>query len=172
MTNPEDSIIDKKIAKIYNFNSFYNWFLNVKKKKMGTRRQGREATLQMLYLCDTCGFSRDEVIPFSQTLEIQSVSRDFALELFTGAWDKKELLDSLITKCAENWDLARMAVVDRNILRMAAFEIIGMPETPINVVIDEAVEIAKKYSTSDSSKFVNGILDKLKTERKKTALNT
>lgn len=136
---------------------------------MGSRRQGREATLQMLYLCDTCGFNLEDALPFCDTLELQNVSKDFALQLFRGAWEKKALLDQLISSCAENWDIARMAVVDRNILRMAAFEIVGMPETPINVVIDEAVEIAKKYSTSDSSKFVNGILDKLKAERKKTS---
>jgi len=161
--------VDKIIANIYNLFSIYNWFLNVKKKKMGTRRQGREASLQMLYLYDTCGFTESEALPFCETLDIESVSKDFAMQLFKGTLELRNRLDRIISECAENWDIARMAVVDRNILRMAAFEIVGMPETPINVVIDEAVEIAKKYSTSDSSKFVNGILDKLKKERKKPA---
>ncbi len=134
---------------------------------MGVRRQGREATLQMLYLCDICGFGKEEMVPFCNSLELQSVSREFALELFNGAWSRREFLDSIITQSAENWDLGRMAAVDRNILRMAAYEIVATPDTPINVVIDEAVEIAKKFSTSDSGKFVNGILDKLKSERKK-----
>ncbi len=133
---------------------------------MGTRRHGREAALQLLYICDTCGFAKEDAVPYCDTLELQEGSKEFALELFKGTHHKKEMLDKLISQYAENWDIKRMAVVDRNILRLAAYEIIGMPDTPINVVIDEAVEIAKKFSTSDSSKFVNGILDKLKNERK------
>ncbi|MHB9154773.1 MAG: transcription antitermination factor NusB [Endomicrobiales bacterium] len=130
---------------------------------MGVRRQAREAALQMLYLCDICGFSQEDALNgYFQSLPLQTLSQDFARQLFTGTWDRKPQLDELISKYAENWAMDRMAVVDRNILRLAAYEFIGMPETPISVVIDEAVEIAKKYSTSDSSKFVNGILDKVK----------
>lgn len=92
----------------------------------------------------------------------------FSLKIFEGVCCKKEEIDSLIAKYAKNWELDRMAVVDRNIIRLAAYEIIDMPETPINVIIDEAVEISKKYSTRDSSKFVNGILDKLKAARQQT----
>ena len=134
---------------------------------MGVRRQAREAALQMLYLCDNCKISsQDAVQKYFQTLLLQSVGTSFATELFNGTWEKRENLDRLIMDFAENWEIDRMAAVDRNILRLAAFEITGMPDTPINVIIDEAVEIAKKYSTKDSGKFVNGILDKLKTARK------
>lgn len=134
---------------------------------MGIRRQSREATLQMLYLCDNCHFNADESLhAFFDSLDTQLDCRDFARQLFFGAWEKRAVLDELITRYAENWALDRMAAIDRNILRLAIYEIMDTPETPINVIIDEAVEIAKKYSTSESSKFVNGILDKLKTVRK------
>jgi transcription antitermination factor NusB len=101
-------------------------------------------------------------------MKVPVTSQSFADSLFKGTWDKKLKLDTLIGDHAENWEMDRMAVIDRNILRFAAFEIMDMPETPINVIIDEAVEIAKKFSTIDSGKFVNGILDKLKSERKET----
>ncbi len=137
---------------------------------MGVRRQAREATLQMLYLCDNCHFNTDEALhAFFDTLELQQECREFAQQLFYGAWEKRAVLDELIAHYAENWAMDRMAAIDRNILRLATYEIIETPETPINVIIDEAVEIAKRYSTSDSSKFVNGILDKLKSARKNHA---
>jgi transcription antitermination factor NusB len=134
---------------------------------MGVRRQAREAALQMLYLCDNCKFPSQEASQeYFQTLLLQSMGNDFAHQLFSGTIENIASLDTLITKYAENWELDRMAAIDRNILRLAAYEIVEMPETPINVIIDEAVEIAKKYSTLDSGKFVNGILDKLKNSRK------
>ncbi|HBU69328.1 MAG TPA: transcription antitermination factor NusB [Elusimicrobia bacterium] len=133
---------------------------------MGSRRQAREAALQMLYLCDNCGFSPEKLQDsFEESLKISSVSKEFVEQLLFGAWGKKDELDRIISSYAENWALDRMAVIDRNILRLAAFEITDMPETPVSVIIDEAVEIAKKFSTADSGKFVNGILDKLKTAR-------
>jgi transcription antitermination protein NusB len=134
---------------------------------MGVRRQAREAALQMLYLCDNCKFPSQEVSQeYFQTLLLQSAGTTFAHQIFLGTVKKIDALDKLIMKYAENWELRRMAAIDRNILRLAAYEIVEMPETPINVIIDEAVEIAKKYSTLDSGKFVNGILDKLKNSRK------
>jgi transcription antitermination factor NusB len=134
---------------------------------MGVRRQARESALQMLYLCDNCKYPTEEASNrYFETLLLQSVGTAFAKQLFNGTLEKRETLDKLIEDFAENWELDRMAAVDRNILRLAAYELVEMTETPINVIIDEAVEIAKKYSTADSSKFVNGILDKLKTARK------
>lgn len=129
---------------------------------MGTRRHAREAALQILYLCDICNFPMEDAQAFFGTLELKDVSREFARQLFSGVYNKKTDLDGMITKYAENWALDRMATIDRNILRLALFEIIDTPQTPINVIIDEAVEIAKCYSTAESGKFVNGILDKMK----------
>lgn len=130
---------------------------------MGIRRQAREAALQMLYLCDNCSFTPEDATTFYfSTLDLHNNSREFAYQLFTGSRERMETLDKLISDYAENWELDRMAAIDRNILRLATYEILDMHETPISVIIDEAVEIAKKYSTNDSGKFVNGILDKLK----------
>jgi N utilization substance protein B len=133
---------------------------------MGSRREARECSLQMLYLVDNCSASVDTVCDaFLDNLPKDKVYRDFALGLFKGVCNNMGKIDVLIKKSAKNWELDRMAVVDRNIIRLAAYEIMATPATPINVIIDEAVEISKRYSTKDSSKFVNGILDKLKAIR-------
>jgi len=134
---------------------------------MGSRRNSRETALQLLYLCDTCSFGPKEAITIISNkagCELDHFGRD----LFEGTSEKKEYIDQLISSAAENWEMSRMATIDRNILRLATFEITTTVETPINVIINEAVEIAKTFSTADSSKFVNGILDKLKITRPKT----
>ena len=92
-------------------------------------------------------------------------TRQFAEHLVAGVTEEQARIDPLLTKYAENWELSRMATIDRCILRMGAFELLRDLETPVNVVINEAVEIAKKFSTGESSRFVNGILDKVKLER-------
>lgn len=136
-------------------------------KKVGNRRKAREAALRMLYLCDNCGLTAEEADKAYWNEENSlDVVMEFAKLLHIGAWEKREFLDELIMKYAKNWKLDRMTMIDRNILRLAAFEIVETPETPISVIIDEAVEIAKAFSTQDSGKFVNGILDKIKTARK------
>lgn len=132
---------------------------------MGARRQGRELALQAMYLADTCS------APLLQSFETVTKEAqpahvfEFAQHLIKGINEKKDEIDHLLTRYAENWELKRMATVDRNVLRLAAFEILTDLETPVSVIIDEAIEIAKTYSTMDSGKFVNGILDKLKQER-------
>lgn len=133
---------------------------------MSTRRQARECSLQMLYTIDNCNMPAEDVYKcFDDYFPQGEPYRVFAVNIFKGVCEKREEIDALIEKFAKNWEIERMAAVDRNIIRLAAFEIIAMTETPINVIIDEAVEISKKYSTKDSSKFVNGILDKLKAAR-------
>ncbi len=139
---------------------------------MGSRRHAREIALQMLYLCDNCRCTptdaRNSILNGLGSLP-QAV-RSFSLQLFDGIAGKKEELDAIIEQSAENWEMNRMACIDRNILRLAAFEITDMKDTPINVIINEAVEIAKRFSTDDSGKFVNGILDNMKTARKNAPL--
>ncbi len=133
---------------------------------MGLRRQARESALQILYLSDIAKLTGEKAAKIIWAgSEAPPRARNFADELARGAIGHRAALDALITKYAENWEISRMAVVDRNILRLAAFELLHSPETPISVVIDEAVEIAKAYSTVDSGKFVNGILDKIKNDR-------
>ena len=132
-----------------------------------TRRQSRECTLHMLYAFDNCSMDEKAVFEcFDPLLPVEIPYREFAVTIFRGVCENQKEIDSLIEKYADNWEISRMTVIDRNIIRLAAYEILYMPKTPISVIIDEAVEISKAYSNKDSSKFVNGILDKLKNERK------
>jgi N utilization substance protein B len=88
--------------------------------------------------------------------------RAFAEELARGTWEVRERLDRAIRQSAENWRLERMAAVDRNVLRLAAFELLYRPDTPAAVAIDEAIEVVRKYGSEDSGRFINGILDGLR----------
>jgi len=133
---------------------------------LGSRRLGREAALQVLYLNDVSQNQIGDVpTPVWSADPLTPKTQEFAKNLADGALAGQSKIDSLIKKYAENWDIARMAAIDRCILRLAAYELLHELETPINVIINEAVEIAKKYSTGESGKFVNGILDKIKLER-------
>ncbi|HOW28555.1 MAG TPA: transcription antitermination factor NusB [Elusimicrobiota bacterium] len=134
---------------------------------MGGRRQSRETALQVLYLLDITSLSVDEaLIAVNQNIEAPPKVAEFSKTIIDGVVEQRTRLDELITRYAENWEIARMAAIDRNVLRIGTFEIINHPETPISVIIDEALEIVKTYSTEDSGKFVNGILDKMKSERR------
>lgn len=133
---------------------------------MSTRRQARECALQMLYTFDNCAMDEKSILKcFDTILPVEIAYREFTVVIFRGVCEHQEKIDSLIEKYADNWEIDRMATIDRNIMRLAAYEILYMKDTPVSVIIDEAVEIAKRFSNKDSSKFVNGILDKLKDER-------
>ena len=125
--------------------------------------------LQSLYLSDTCHLPVETALKSTFPDGVSEPIQKFAAHLAIGVEGHMGQIDALLTKYAQNWDLSRMAAVDRNILRLSTFEILHDPDTPISVIIDEAIEIAKTYSTEDSGKFVNGILDKVKTERKTAA---
>ncbi|MDR1401212.1 MAG: transcription antitermination factor NusB [Endomicrobium sp.] len=130
---------------------------------MSTRRESRECSLKMLYMFDNCKASIESVYRFFDGYFPKGKAyRVFAINLFEGVCENKEEIDSFINQYAKNWELDRMAVVDRNIIRLGIYEIMANQNTSINIIIDEAVEISKKYSTKDSGKFINGILDKLK----------
>jgi transcription antitermination protein NusB len=127
---------------------------------MGARRKARELALQMLYENDVAGTEPREM--FARSSDLQTApegTRAFAQRLVTGTLAHRDDLDAIITRQADHWRLSRMPVVDRNILRLALFELLHEPETPHPVVIDEALEIAKRFSTPRSSQFINGILD-------------
>lgn len=131
---------------------------------MGVRRSGREAAIQFLYQFDTHKPSQlDAALKgfWKQSEEKKSVC-DFAEDLLRGVIDKLPEIDAKIRGLADNWDFERLAVVDRNILRLAIYEMLFRPEIPPVVSINEAIEIAKKFSTEESGKFVNGLLDKIK----------
>ena len=134
---------------------------------MGRRRQAREIALQALYVMDTAGTDPREAFALVNRRDDPGDENtlDFALSLVSGVCASKPVLDRHIKATAENWSLSRMAAVDRNLLRLAAYELLYTPATPVNVVIDEAIEIARKFSTEDSTRFINGILDKIQEKR-------
>jgi N utilization substance protein B len=138
---------------------------------MRKRTFARECALKILYRIEISKESmEDSFLDFwSKTAEaIDKESHDFAETLVKGVYDNLAAIDAIISKYTDNWDISRMAVIDRNIMRMSLYEILYRDDIPPNVSINEAIELAKKYGDVDSGKFVNGILDKIKkTECKK-----
>ena len=127
---------------------------------MGARRKARELALQMLYQHDLSGNPPDTIVEtFEELQKANPNTREFASRIFHGTVTHLARIDEMITAQADNWRLSRMAVVDRNIIRMSIYEFLHEEETPKLVIIDEAIEIAKKFGTLKSSQFINGILD-------------
>lgn len=129
---------------------------------MGPRRQGRELALQALYQLEMTGDSSPRAVElFLSHFEGGAEAKDFARRLIAGVGAQKAALDAIIEKAAENWKLSRMAKVDLTILRLAAYELLFCPDIPVNVSLDEAIEIGKRYGSGDSATFINGILDQV-----------
>mgnify|MGYP000272639853 CR=1 FL=1 len=127
---------------------------------MGTRRKGRECALQLLYQADFSPMNAADASNLYWQIHIKEETvRTYAEFLYFGTLEHKADIDTIIQKFSEHWRLERMAVVDRNILRLAVFEFLHETETPTTVVINEALEIARKFSTEESTQFINGILD-------------
>jgi N utilization substance protein B len=128
---------------------------------MARRTRAREVALQALYQADlNPDGSLEQLSRFlGGRLQAEDL-REFAKQLVLGVKRNQEELDALLAEKAENWSLSRMAATDRNLLRLGAFEI-RYTDTPAHVAIDEAIELAKRFGTAQSSQFVNGILDKL-----------
>jgi N utilization substance protein B len=127
---------------------------------MGVRRRGREYALQMLFAMDLNEYKPDEV--FAGFHAIQDLNRDafyHARRLVDGIFSHIEDIDAILAAYAKNWKISRMAVVDRNILRLALFELKYLNDAPFQIIVNEALEIAKEFSEEDSSQFINGILD-------------
>ena len=132
---------------------------------MGSRRKARECALQMLFAADVAEMSADEVVrsywaELGET-DLDVTAREFATRLAARTLSNLELLDERIRSRAEHWRISRMAVVDRNILRLAVYEFLYEP-TPRTVAINEALEIARRFSTYEATQFINGILDAIK----------
>jgi N utilization substance protein B len=117
------------------------------------RTEARERALALLYEAESKGMSPRDVLA-----ALPAPADDLAVLLIEGVEDRRPELDDLIRSHARGWTLERMPVVDRNVLRVALFELLARPEVPTAVVIDEAVELAKRFSTDDSGRFVNGML--------------
>ena len=138
---------------------------------MGTRRKSRELALQMLFQADMGQQSAADVSRtfWSERNNVSQEVRGFASDLFRVAVDSAPEIDKLIEGHAKHWRMERMAAVDRNLLRTSVAEFIGFPSTPKAVVINEALEIARKFSTPESVQFINGVLDSIARELEKTA---
>src|SRR5271167_2183144 len=130
---------------------------------MGTRRKSREMALQMLFQADMGKQDADQVRRtfWSEQDGTSADVRGFADDLFRVATDRSGEIDGLIERHAEHWRMERMAAVDRNLLRAAVAELLAYRETPRAVVINEALEIARKFSTPESVQFLNGVLDSI-----------
>jgi len=141
---------------------------------MGTRRKSRELALQMLFQADMGRQTPDEVQRtfWNGHHSLERDVREFAEDLFRVASDRSAQIDQLIATHAEHWRMERMAAVDRNLLRAAVAELLGFPSTPRAVVINEALEIARKFSTPESVQFINGVLDSVGRELEKKAVGS
>jgi len=130
------------------------------------RRKAREYALQMLFQLDfkVEKFENRDLEAFWSDKKENTEVKKFAEELVRGTVNKLNEIDSMIGKAAENWVVQRMSAVDRNILRFAAYEILYMKDIPSAVTINEAIEIAKKFSSGESAPFINGVLDRLAKE--------
>ena len=127
---------------------------------MGTRTKARECAFQMLYQWDITREPMDRVAGlFWQVRTSTPETQAMAERLARGGQAEVERLDEAISAASTNWRFERIAAVDRNILRIAAYELMKEPETPSKVIIDEAVEMAKRFGEADSPPFVNGVLD-------------
>lgn len=132
---------------------------------MGSRRKARECALQMLFAADVAEMPATDVVRSYWAelgeADLDETAREFATRLAAGTLQNLELLDDRIRSRAEHWRISRMAVVDRNILRLAVYEFLYEP-TPRTVAINEALEIARRFSTYEATQFINGILDAIK----------
>jgi N utilization substance protein B len=136
---------------------------------MRKRSHSREYALQLLYQIEiTKDLSQDDILDFWRQLDdarengpIDAEVKEFAVETVKNVRKHREAIDKLIESSAEHWDMNRMAVVDRNILRLGVSEIMYTPDVPAKVAINEAIELAKKFGDAESSRFVNGILDQI-----------
>lgn len=129
-------------------------------RRGGDRRRAREYALQILFQLDLCPEETSGVLEtFWSTKKVSDPIRDYADRLVNGTMQHRDSIDRLLESQSLHWRISRMAVVDRNILRMALYEMIRGQDTPAIVVIDEAIEVAKRFGNDESGPFVNGILD-------------
>ena len=133
---------------------------------MGVRRDAREAAVQYLYQREMQGDQSDQALEeFYEMRGLSPSGKRFCDELLQGWMQHREEIDDVIAKNARNFEFNRLSAVDRNVLRIACHEILFRSDIPAPVAINEAIEIAKKYSTEDSGKFVNGVLDNIRKQK-------
>ncbi len=128
---------------------------------MGSRHLSRERALQILFQYDIHGKPGVWLEEFWKPLKDGEATKEFAERLVAGVREHQKDLDALIGKYATNWKVGRMQIVDRNILRLGAYELLWLDEVPAKVTVNEAIELAKDFGDDEAAKFVNGILDKV-----------
>ncbi len=134
---------------------------------MGSRRRGREAALQMLYQMDVSEVSSEQAVSsYWAYLCSSKEGEEFGSRLVRGWAESRDEIDERIRSVSTHWRIERMAWVDRNILRLATYELVGLPDVPRRVTLNEAVELAKRFGSEGSPGFVNGVLDKMIPEGK------
>lgn len=132
-----------------------------------SRRQGRVFAMQVLYGSEVSGNAMGEVVSaVLSSLTITTEMQDYGMKLVDLVQQHRGTLDEIITQYAQDWDLERMALLDKIVMRMALVEMLHVSDVPIKVIIVEAVQIATKYSTEESGGFINGILNKFAQDRK------
>ena len=130
--------------------------------KMKRRSRARELALQTLYQVDlTRETERANIDAFLDEQDAEEEPREFARTLVHGTLDRQDEIDAKIAEVTQNWAISRMAVIDRNVLRLAAHELLHREDIPPKVSVNEAIEIGKRFSTTNSGAFINGILDKI-----------
>lgn len=128
-----------------------------------SRRFARELALQLLFQIDVGKVSLKEALKdFSSLHDVPASTKEFCLSLVKGVLDNLEEIDKQIKEVSKNWELSRMNIVDKNVLRLGTYEMLFGSNIPETVAINEAIEIAKKYGSNESGSFVNGILDAIK----------
>lgn len=138
---------------------------------MRRRTHAREFALQILYQIDITKDKLEDILDnfwnYQEEKEADPAVKDFMLEIVKGVVENLKAIDEKISRYATNWQLKRIAVVERNILRLASFELLFRSDIPAKVSINEAVDLAKRFSGEEAGKFVNGVLDKIKPDNKK-----
>ncbi|MDJ0988460.1 MAG: transcription antitermination factor NusB [Desulfobacterales bacterium] len=130
---------------------------------MGRRRQARELALQALYYIDARAGDPEEALAlFHRNFTPPRRARDFLDQLVQGVTANRDAIDAIVERYSENWKVFRMPRVDRNVIRMAMFEMFWQVDIPYNVSINEAIDLGKHYGTDDSGAFINGILDRIR----------
>ncbi|HEX2678598.1 MAG TPA: transcription antitermination factor NusB [Polyangiales bacterium] len=135
---------------------------------MGSRRKAREAAVQMLYQMDVAGVDAERAIElFWENLGAPAEEREFADSLVRGCGARRDQIDDKIRSVSKHWRLERMSRVDRNIIRLGAYELLYVDDVPGRVTLNEAVELAKRFGNEESPAFVNGVLDRIAEESAK-----
>lgn len=143
--------------------------MNRSERRPGARTLARERALQALYQVDLAQAEPAEALRIAWAADDSGTppdgaSIDFAESLVQGVLKHRADLDALLDRCSHHWRVERMSRIDRNILRLGAYELTATPEIPMNIVLNEAIELAKRYGSEDSRAFINGILDRVAAE--------